>query len=72
MQYFPFFMHLRGRPVLLVGGGDIATRKARLLVKAGGFRELLVPVHTPVLVVEQIVRLPIISCSLEKHGETSK
>lgn len=41
MQYFPFFMHLRGRPVLLVGGGDIATRKARLLVKAGALLQVV-------------------------------
>lgn len=35
MDYFPFFMRLKGRQVLLVGGGEIATRKARLLAKAG-------------------------------------
>jgi uroporphyrin-III C-methyltransferase/precorrin-2 dehydrogenase/sirohydrochlorin ferrochelatase len=35
MDYMPFFFDLKGRPCLLVGGGSIATRKARLLAKAG-------------------------------------
>lgn len=34
MDYLPLFFDLRGKPVLLVGGGTIALRKARLLVKA--------------------------------------
>lgn len=35
MNYMPFFFDLKGRPCLLIGGGSIATRKARLLAKAG-------------------------------------
>lgn len=34
MQYLPLFFNLREKPCLIVGGGDIALRKARLLVKA--------------------------------------
>ncbi|MRI34425.1 uroporphyrinogen-III C-methyltransferase [Endozoicomonas sp. OPT23] len=35
MDYLPLFLDLKQQPVLLVGGGDIALRKARLLNSAG-------------------------------------
>ncbi|WP_151703377.1 siroheme synthase CysG [Nitrincola alkalilacustris] len=35
MDYLPLFFDLKGRQVLLVGGGDVALRKARLLARAG-------------------------------------
>ncbi|KPD04515.1 siroheme synthase CysG [Moellerella wisconsensis] len=35
MDYLPLFVELKNRPVLLVGGGDIAARKASLLLRAG-------------------------------------
>ncbi len=35
MDYLPLFFDLKQKPVLLVGGGNIALRKARLLVGAG-------------------------------------
>jgi uroporphyrin-III C-methyltransferase/precorrin-2 dehydrogenase/sirohydrochlorin ferrochelatase len=35
MNYFPIFLNLNNRLCLLVGGGEIATRKGRLLAKAG-------------------------------------
>ncbi|WP_027856189.1 siroheme synthase CysG [Marinobacterium jannaschii] len=35
MDYLPLFFDIKDKPVLLVGGGNIALRKARLLVRSG-------------------------------------
>ena len=35
MQYVPFFLGLKGKPGLVIGGGEIATRKARRLIDGG-------------------------------------
>ncbi len=43
MDYFPFFFDLRQQPVLLVGGGQVALRKARLLAKAQARINLVSP-----------------------------
>ncbi|WP_434665740.1 siroheme synthase CysG [Aeromonas sp. NJAU223] len=44
MDYLPMFAKLEGRPVLLVGGGEVALRKARLLLASGARLTLVSPV----------------------------
>ena len=41
MQYFPMFADLQGKPVLLVGGGHVALRKARSLLSAGALLQVV-------------------------------
>ena len=43
MQYLPLFLDLRGRAVLLVGGGAVAGRKLALLLRAGARVRLVAP-----------------------------
>jgi len=43
MNYFPAFFDLKQRPVLLVGGGEAAARRLRLLQKAGARVTVVAP-----------------------------
>ncbi len=43
MRYFPIFMDLDGQAVLLVGGGQVAERKIRLLLQAGASVHVVAP-----------------------------
>ena len=43
MDYFPAFLNLQGRQCLIVGGGDVALRKARLLLAAGAVISVIAP-----------------------------
>ncbi|MFA5678538.1 MAG: siroheme synthase CysG [Pseudomonas sp.] len=43
MDFLPLFHNLRGRLVVVVGGGDIALRKARLLTEAGARLRVVAP-----------------------------
>ena len=49
MDYLPLFFSLRDTPVLLVGGGRVALRKARLLAAAGANIRLVAPTVEPEL-----------------------
>lgn len=50
MDYLPLFLDIRQRRCLVVGGGDIALRKVRLLVDAGAKVRLVAPDILPGIV----------------------
>tara|TARA_R110002110_G_scaffold166675_1_gene367469 strand:+ start:28676 stop:30067 length:1392 start_codon:yes stop_codon:yes gene_type:complete len=43
LQYLPVFLRLQQQPAVLVGGGTVATRKARLLLRAGAQLTVVAP-----------------------------
>jgi uroporphyrin-III C-methyltransferase/precorrin-2 dehydrogenase/sirohydrochlorin ferrochelatase len=43
MEYFPICLELRNASVLLVGGGKVATRKARLMLRSGASLTVVAP-----------------------------
>ena len=51
MRYFPAFLDIRGKSVLIVGGGTIAGRKIKLVLAAGGIPKVIAPeIHTDIAV----------------------
>jgi uroporphyrin-III C-methyltransferase/precorrin-2 dehydrogenase/sirohydrochlorin ferrochelatase len=49
MDYFPVFLKLSGQPCLVVGGGDVGLRKARLLQSAGAQVTVAAPELSPAM-----------------------
>lgn len=49
MKYLPIFADFRRRPVLVVGGGDVAARKIQLLMRAGAQIRVSAQVLCPML-----------------------
>ena len=49
MDYLPVSLRLRDEPVVLVGAGQVATRKARLLLRAGANLTVVAPEIAPEL-----------------------
>ncbi|CAG1004212.1 uroporphyrin-III C-methyltransferase / precorrin-2 dehydrogenase / sirohydrochlorin ferrochelatase [Methylophilaceae bacterium] len=43
MDYLPIFLNLKGKPCLVVGGGEVALRKASLLLQAGAAVTVVAP-----------------------------
>ncbi|HNL25127.1 MAG TPA: NAD(P)-dependent oxidoreductase, partial [Pseudomonadales bacterium] len=54
MDYLPICIDLRGRHCLLVGGGEVARRKAETLLRAGATLRLVAPAIDPGL--DELVR----------------
>lgn len=49
MGYYPLMMDLTGRDCLVVGGGDVARRKAVSLIEAGGLVTVIAPEIDPAI-----------------------
>jgi precorrin-2 dehydrogenase/sirohydrochlorin ferrochelatase len=49
MSYYPIFLDLRGRSCLVVGGGEIATRKLEGLLQAGASVTVISPEVTEII-----------------------
>ena len=49
MRYFPLFMDLNNKPVLVVGGGEVACRKIDALLRAGAYVTVVSPKVAPYL-----------------------
>ena len=59
MDYLPIFFDVRGQPCLLVGGGEVAARKAALLNRAGA----------QLIVVAPEARDDVVALAQSSHGE---
>jgi uroporphyrin-III C-methyltransferase/precorrin-2 dehydrogenase/sirohydrochlorin ferrochelatase len=52
MDYLPIFLDVRNQPCLVVGGGEVAARKAGMLLRAGASVTVLAPALCELLQVE--------------------
>ena len=49
MEFLPIFLNIRGQPCLVVGGGDVATRKVELLLRTQASVTVVAPELCPAL-----------------------
>jgi siroheme synthase-like protein len=47
MNYYPLFLNLKGRPVVVIGGGAVAERKTASLLRTGAAITIISPSLTP-------------------------
>ena len=43
MEFLPIFLNIKNKPCTVIGGGEVATRKIRLMLKAGGKVKVISP-----------------------------
>ncbi|CAA0119458.1 Siroheme synthase [BD1-7 clade bacterium] len=68
MKYLPLFFDISGRHCLIVGGGAIALRKAKLIAKAGGQINVVAPDILPELT--QLAEQSLGSCQFRAYQST--
>ncbi len=49
MKYYPIFLDLKGRPVTVIGGGEVALRKVQDLIASGALVTVIAPEAHPEL-----------------------
>ncbi len=49
MEFLPIFLNIKNKPCLVVGGGEVATRKTMLLLQAGAQVSVVSPELDPIL-----------------------
>lgn len=64
MRYFPVFLDMNGKTVLIVGGGEEALRKARLLSKAHAVIQVVAPA-----LVDELAALPNVTWKAKAFSE---
>ena len=47
MRYYPIFLKVEGRPVLVVGGGEVGARKVETLLRCGARVGVVSPELSP-------------------------
>lgn len=63
MRYYPAFLDLRGKRCLVVGGGNVAARKARVLAQAGAEVRVVAPEIGP-----ELKRMRDVDCRHERYS----
>ena len=48
-SYYPVFLSLKGKPCVVIGGGEVAERKVRSLLESGASVSLISPKSSPVI-----------------------
>lgn len=49
MRYYPIFLDIKGKPCVVIGGGDVAERKVESLLESGAKVSVISPKLTPAL-----------------------